>query len=290
MKRELGITVSIGVSWNKIFAKLGSDYKKPDAITVISRGNYQDLVWPLPAGDLLYVGPATQRKLYMYGIDRIGQLAQADPPILKGILGKLGLVLSLFARGADRTPVGHEGDETIVKSIGNSTTTPRDLVTDEDVAIVFYVLAESVAARLRESDFLCRVVEISLRDNKLSSLTRQKTLAVPTDITGELVQAALDLFHRHYAWQRPLRSIGLRACSLIGNHCAVQLDLFQDQVLREKWGRMDRTVDTIRRRFGYHAIERGIMHNDKMLSALDAKSDNIIHPHGYMEKGNHTGG
>ena len=149
IKRELGITVSIGVSWNKIYAKFGSDYKKPDAITVIDRNNYRNIVWKSPASDLLFVGRATQRKLLRYGILTIGDLAQADPAFLESVFGKIGLVLSVFARGEDQTPVAADRSEVPVKSIGNSTTTPRDLTTEQDVRMVVYMLAESVASRLR---------------------------------------------------------------------------------------------------------------------------------------------
>ena len=125
MKEELGVTVSIGVSWNKIFAKFGSDYKKPDAITVISPENYQEIVWRQPVEDLLYVGRATKRKLNGYGIMTIGQLAETDPELLHRWLGKMGYVLSMFANGQDQTPVNHEAYDVPIKSIGNSTTTPR---------------------------------------------------------------------------------------------------------------------------------------------------------------------
>ncbi len=143
IKFELGITVSIGVSWNKIFAKLGSDYKKPDAITQISRENYQQIVWPLPVEDLLYVGRATKRKLNLYGIHTIGDLAATDPKYLHSWLGKMGYVLSVFAKGDDQTPVSKEGTSAPIKSIGNSTTTPRDLVNNEDVAVIVYLLGYS---------------------------------------------------------------------------------------------------------------------------------------------------
>ena len=133
IKRELGITVSIGVSWNKIFAKFGSDYKKPDAITEITRDNYREIVWTKPVEDLLYVGPATQKKLHRYGIYTIGQLAACDDTFLKSTLGKMGLVLGAFANGTDQTPVSLENASAPIKSIGNSTTTFRDLTTDFDV-------------------------------------------------------------------------------------------------------------------------------------------------------------
>ena len=289
IKRELGITVSIGVSWNKIFAKLGSDYKKPDAITVISKENYKDIVWKLPASDLLYVGRSTEKKLRTLGILTIGQLAQADPKLLKSVFGKIGLVLSLFANGEDQTPVNRENIHAPIKSIGNSTTTPRDLETYEDVAIITYALSESVSARLRENNFACNVVEISVRDNELYSFTRQKKISNPTDITNEIAETALELFRENYKWEKPIRSIGVRASDLTNPSCATQLSLFVDEAYRDKLRRADRTVDEIRRRFGYKSIQRGLMYCDRTLSAVNAKEDNTVHPHGYMEGGNRTG-
>ena len=289
IKRELGITVSIGVSWNKIFAKLGSDYKKPDAITVISKENYKDIVWKLPASDLLYVGKSTEKKLRTLGILTIGQLAQADPKLLKSIFGKMGLVLSLFANGEDQTPVNKENIHAPIKSIGNSTTTPRDLETYEDVAIITYALSESVSARLRENNFACNVVEISVRDNELYSFTRQKKISNPTDITNEIAETALELFRENYKWEKPIRSIGVRASDLTNPCCATQLSLFIDEAYRDKLRRADRTVDEIRRRFGYKSIQRGLMYCDRTLSAVNAKEDHTVHPHGFMEGGNRTG-
>lgn len=289
IKQELGITVSIGVSWNKIFAKLGSDYKKPDAITVISKENYKDIVWKLPASDLLYVGKSTEKKLRTLGILTIGQLAQADPKLLKFIFGKMGLVLSLFANGEDQTPVNKENIHTPIKSIGNSTTTPRDLENYEDVAIITYALAESVSARLRENNFACNVVEISVRDNELYSFTRQKKISNPTDITNEIAETALELFRENYKWEKPIRSIGVRASDLTNPCCATQLSLFIDEAYRDKLRRADRTVDEIRRRFGFASIQRGLMYCDRALSKVNAKEEHNVHPHGYMESGNRTG-
>ena len=289
IKFELGITVSIGVSWNKIFAKLGSDYKKPDAITEINRGNYRQIVWPLPAEDLLFVGPATKRKLYDYGIRTIGQLAEADPGILYRGFGKMAYILHVFANGEDQTPVGREDTSAPIKSIGNSTTTPRDLVNESDVAIIVYLLAESVAARLRENHFKGDVVEISVRDKDLCSFTRQHKILMPTNITSEIAAAAMKLFRENYKWEKPIRSMGVRVSDLVLDDCPVQLDLFISQEQREKQHRVDVAVDTIRRRFGFYAIQRGLMYTDRKLAALNAREDNIVHPHGYMERGNRTG-
>lgn len=167
MKKELGITVSVGVSFNKIFAKLGSDYKKPDAITTMYEDEFQRKAWCLPVSDLLYVGNATNKKLYSMGIRTIGDLAESDETLLVRKLGKMGSILWAFANGYDESPVKLENTSAPVKSVGNSTTTPKDMETDEDVKIVLYILAESVAARLRENGFRCRTVEISVRDKEL---------------------------------------------------------------------------------------------------------------------------
>lgn len=171
MKSELGITVSIGVSFNKIFAKLGSDYKKPDAITTMYEDEFKSKAWVLPASELLYVGRSTTQKLTRLGIHTIGDLARTEEYLLESQLGKMGGILWAFANGFDDSPVKKENTHAPVKSIGNSTTTPRDLENDEDVKIVLYILAESVAARMRENGFKCRVVETSIRDNELLSFT-----------------------------------------------------------------------------------------------------------------------
>ena len=160
VKKELGITVSIGISWNKIFAKLGSDYKKPDGITEFNRTNYRELIWKLPVSDLLYVGRSTNRTLQKYGIRTIGELARTDPSFLERQLGKMGLVIFSFANGWDDSPVAAESYHAPIKSIGNSTTTPRNLECDQDVQIILMALAESVAARLRKHGFRCNVVSI----------------------------------------------------------------------------------------------------------------------------------
>ena len=170
IKYELGVTVSIGVSFNKIFAKLGSDMKKPDAVTVITKENFKDKVWSLPASDLLYVGSSTNKKLNNYCIRTIGDIANTQPEHLRKILGKWGEVLYLFANGLDCQPVASQNNNlSVIKSIGNSTTTPRDLIDDEDVKIVIYVLAESVSMRMRELVFMCKTIAFSVRYNELYS-------------------------------------------------------------------------------------------------------------------------
>ncbi|MGO5550641.1 DNA polymerase IV [Lachnospiraceae bacterium LCP19S3_B12] len=297
IKSELGITVSIGVSFNKIFAKLGSDYKKPDAITTMNKDEYQTKAWPLPVSDLLYVGSATTKKLYSMGITTIGGLAQTDEKILIGRIGKMGSILWSFANGYDDSPVKIENTSAPVKSVGNSTTTPKDMETDEDVKIVLYILAESVAARLRENGFRCRTVEISLRDKDLYHFSKQVKLKNASNITKEIAEAGYRLYKENYRlpvdeyekqhfspehFQKPLRSIGIRGTDLVTDYFWEQLDLFTDPGFREKQMKMDEAVDVIRRRFGFYSIQRGLMYRDRILSACDAKADHTVHPHGYF--------
>jgi len=218
MKSELGITVSIGVSFNKIFAKLGSDYKKPDAITTMYEDEFKSKAWELPASDLLYVGRSTNQKLARFGIKTIGDLAQTDEHLLMSQLGKMGGIFWAFANGYDDSPVKMEHTHAPIKSIGNSTTTPRDLETDEDVKIVLYILAESVAARLRDNGFKCRVVEISVRDNELYSFTRQHKIDHATNITGEIATEAYRIFKENYNWRKPIRSVGVRGADLVNDN------------------------------------------------------------------------
>ena len=297
MKKELGITVSVGVSFNKIFAKLGSDYKKPDAITTMNKDEYKEKAWPLPVSDLLYVGSATNKKLYSMGILTIGDLARTDETLLVRRFGKMGSILWAFANGYDDSPVKLENTSAPVKSVGNSTTTPKDMETDEDVKIVLYILAESVAARLRENGFRCRTVEISIRDKDLFHFSKQMKLKNASNITREIAEAGYKLYKENYRlpademelknsnpeyYQKPLRSIGIRGTDLVTDYFCEQLDMFMDPQFREKQMKMDEAVDIIRKRFGFYSIQRGLMYRDRILSACDAKSDHTVHPHGYF--------
>ena len=284
VKKELGITVSEGISWNKIYAKLGSDYKKPDAITEFNRENYKSLIWKLPVSDLLYVGRSTHRTLSKYGIHTIGDLACTDPDFLLKTLGKMGLVIHSFANGWDESPVATEGYSAPIKSIGNSTTTPRDLENDLDVQIIFMALAESVSARLRKHGFKCNTVAISIRDNGLYHFSRQMHLREPTDITDEIMKAAMELFRDNYDWSHPIRSLGVRGADLVTADIPVQMSLFMNEEKRARQEKMDKAVDEIRQRFGYFSIQRAFMYQDKILSKLDAQGSHTVHPVGYFAR------
>ncbi|AFA48288.1 DinB/UmuC family translesion DNA polymerase [Acetobacterium woodii] len=286
IQNELGITVSIGVSWNKIFAKFGSDYKKPNAITMITRDNYQKIVWPQEVGELLYVGRSTKKKLMKYGIYTIGQLAQTSRDFLVLQLGKMGAVLWQFANGLDDSPVKkfdehYNGNERMLKSIGNSITTPRDLKDFKDVNFIIYMLTESVAMRLRETGCFCLTVAIHIRNKELHSFTRQLKLEKPSDLTNEIAAAAIKLFKDNYDFSSDIRSMGVRVTDLVPNSIPIQLDVFDNEEKRVRQARLDDTVDGLRKRFGNLAVRRAVTIGDQM-SCLDPKKDHVIYPIGYF--------
>jgi DNA polymerase-4 len=285
--RELGLTVSIGLSWNKIFAKLGSDLKKPNACTSIPFERYKQIVWPLPVEELLYVGPATKKKFNNRAIFTIGDLANTKPEYLKNMLGKVGLVLHAYANGEDKTPVSNTEYVPPIKSIGNSSTAPRDLETDQDVKIMLYALSESVGARLMEQKLYAQVVEFSYVGTNLSfHATRQMKLARPTNISGEIAEAAFELFKRHHGhWPAPLRKIGVRGSSLIPISSPRQLDLFVDELRRANMEELEAAIFSIRNRFGNKAVQRCTMLMDRGLSKLDARKNHTVYPAGVFREG-----
>lgn len=281
IRRELGLTVSVGVSFNKVFAKLGSDMKKPDATTVITPENYRERAWSLPVSDLLYVGPATTRKLNQYGITTIGELARANLDLLYWLLGKNGIMLHQFANGQDRSGVRRYYAVPPMKSIGNSTTAPWDLVSEDDVKITLMALCESVGARLREQNCLCSTVTLGIRDNRLLSYDRQARLPYPTGNTLDIWKAAMELFRRHHTGGEPVRSLSVKASGLAPADGVVQLSLFPEMQKAQRRSDIDRTLDKIRGKYGYRSIRRAIALVDPALD-LDAKGEHIIHPAGFL--------
>lgn len=280
VKSQLGITVSVGVSFNKVFAKLGSDYKKPDAVTVIDESNYKDIAWSLPCGDLLMVGRSAQKKLNAYGINTIGDLADTDVAVLKSLFGKNGEMLHSFANGTECSPVRHKDEISDVKSVGNSTTAPRDLVNEEDVKTVFRVLCESVSTRLREKGLKGRVVTIYVRDKELSSFSRQMKIPANTDISTEIFYYAMKLFCTNYFWNKPIRSLGVSASDFDVTY--EQFDFEKTVENREKQERLETAVDSLRRRFGNYCIGRACQLKDTELSKFNPHEEHIIHPVGFF--------
>lgn len=272
VKRETGLTVSVGVSWNKILAKLGSDYKKPDAVTVIDREHFHDMVWPLPASDMLMVGRSTTRALNRMGIYTVGELAKSDAELLRARFGKMGVMLHSYANGLDSSKVRRVGEAQPPKSIGNSTTLPADVKDTEEAHRVILMLAESVGARLRHEGFMCRTVEISLRTTDLEWSSHRMRLRYATDITAELYEYGMSLLAECHEFPTPLRSMGLRALELVHSDMPEQVDILIDYVNKEKQQKIDAAVDKIRGKYGNSLIQRasifGAIPDDFGFSAL----------------------
>ena len=278
VREELGITISVGVADNKIFSKLGSDLKKPDATTAIPPREFERIVWPLPVQELLYVGPSTRRRLAELGVHTIGDLAQCDERVLLRKLGKNGLTLKRYASGQDRSPVMPVDHSAAVKSIGNSTTPPHDLACMDDARCIFYLLAESVATRLREGGFRARCVSIHARSTSLVTHSAQLTLDHPTHLTDELAAAALSLFSDRFAHSFPYRSVGLCCTMLSPDDEPIQLDFMGEASRRLNVEQLERTIDSLRRRFGHQIVKRGIVLADTGYARINPVEDHTVHP------------
>ncbi len=253
VREETGLTISVGVSWNKIFAKLGSDYKKPDATTVISRENYRELVWPMEVGALLYVGNSARAALGELGIQTIGQLAAADPERLARRLGKLGRELSTYARGEENSPVRSAYEKREVKSVGNGTTFPRDLTGFEEIAAGIAPLAEQVARRLRKHGLWCRTVQLQIKDTRFRVISRQKPLERPSHLSGEIREAAVALAKESWNPAVPVRMLTVTGANLVdAGGLEEQLSLFADparEARRQKQEALEQTLDSLKSRY-----------------------------------------
>ncbi len=260
IRTELGLTLSVGVSFNKVFAKLGSDYRKPDATTVIPPEDWQRIVWPLPVGALLFAGPASQRVLAQYGIRTIGQLAQTAPELPERLLGKLGRQLWSYANGLDSASVRPQHEKELVKSIGNSFTFRDDLTSRQQVRRGLALLSDSVATRLRQQGLYCGAVQVGLRDPSFRNISRQKQLPHSTHLMRELLAAAMELTEQVWRPPSPLRLLSVTALELTDRwETYEQVDLFapQQPALDAKRERLEQTMDAIRRKYGSQAITFG---------------------------------
>lgn len=254
VKAEVGLTVSIGVSFNKVFAKLGSDMKKPDAVTEIRPDSFKNQVWPLPASDLLYVGRATAEKLSRYGIHTIGDLAQTDRDFLMRMLGANGSKLWAFANGLDNSRVMPCEYEAPIKSVGHGITCTEDLVSEHEVRQVFLELSQEVGLKLRKNKLAATGVRISVRDDTLAHRQYQCKLPYPTQSYLEISHAGAVLFNRRYNWAHNIRSLTISAIDLVPGDTPIQLDLWTDFSRHTRRIRLEETVEDIRRRFGMQAI------------------------------------
>lgn len=254
VKSELGIFLSVGVSFNKVFAKLGSDMKKPDAITVISYDNFKDKIWGLPCSDIIGVGRATNAKLKKYSINTIGELAQTSPEFLKRLLGICGVYLWRYANGLDDSPVHHQSYCREIKSVGNSTTCPFDLSDDDQVWRVMYKLSQSVCERLRAHDLAANGVQISIKTPDMRVTEYQTHLYSPIKSSLYLCKTGFDLFKKHFFWDSKIRAVGIRAINLSYNSDEKQLTLLDDNKKIEKFEKLEEVGDTLKKRYGNDII------------------------------------
>lgn len=258
VKNELGLTVSIGVSFNKVFAKLGGDLKKPDAITVIPYTEYKNIVWPLKISCLLGIGPNTEKKLHNIGIFTIGNLAATNPAVLKSFLGKNGELLGNLANGHDPSPVKHLTFRNIPKSIGRSNTFIKDTTSSLVIRSLLFSLSDEIASILRTECLEAKTVQIFVRHNDFSSNVFQTILKHPTQLSTVIAKEGMLLFQKHGCYDRPIRAAGIRVLDLCEKHSAYQLDIFDNPEKETKLLTIENCVDTIRNRFGKQSVSRAV--------------------------------
>lgn len=254
VREELGLTVSIGVSYNKIFAKLGSDMKKPDAITQIRREEVRDKIWPLDCSEMIYCGQATTAKLAKYGIHTIGQVAETDPAFLKHLLGVNGLALWRFANGTDTSRVMHKDFVSPVKSIGHGITCIADLDGEEEVWRVILELSQDIGHRLRVHELSARGVQVYVRGNDLLGSQFQCKLPFTTQLPSEIANAAFRVFRERYRWSSKVRAVTVRAIDLVPQTSPNQLSIFINAEKLDRRERLQDAIEELRGRFGKTAI------------------------------------
>lgn len=283
VKKELGLTVSCGVSFNKVFAKLGSDLKKPDGTSVIGKADYKTVVGGLPVEDLLFVGKATTQKLRGMGITTIGRLAEAEDAKLISVFGKVGEMLLRYARGLDEEPVKHMDDKREYKSIGNSSTYPEDVQSLRKIERLLYVLAESVAARLRESgQGLADTVHLWVRFSNMADFSVQQKVR-HTALCGEIAAHAFRLFKANVPEPFSVRALGITVSGF--DNGASQITLDETNGDYRKREAVERAVDEIRKKHGYDKIQRAIVAEDPTLMHTDIKNSHVIKPANFEDRG-----
>lgn len=271
IKLELGLTISVGVSFNKVFAKLGSDMKKPDAITVIEKDTFKDKIWQLPASDLLGVGRATIKKLNYYGIYTIKDLAITSKDFLNKVLGKNGILLWKYANGTENSLVKPNDFEVPIKSVGHGITTVRDLENNNDVWPVILELTQDIGMKLRKYKKYAAGIAIVVRSNELHHQTWQMQLPQQTNSALYLAKKAYALFCENYNWNCDIRSITVRAINLVSENTPQQIDLFSESQNVDKMEQLEIVVDKIRERFGKDIIKNAVLCQDIGMKSMTAK-------------------
>ncbi|MFA6866104.1 MAG: DNA polymerase IV [Clostridia bacterium] len=256
IKKEIGLTVSVGVSFTKIFAKIGSDYKKPDATTVITKENYKDIIWNLNVEEMLFVGRSVKAKLQKLGIKKIGQLANMPIKDLKDLFGKVGEKIYNSANGIEDEGVKLYTDKHIPESVSNGTTPVHDITNTKDATSLIYSLCEIIAYRLRQNNLVAQGVAIHIRDTDLCSMTRQEKLISPTSNSSVISQKALEILGKHYSFSEnlPLRAITIATYGLISASDMVQLSFIEDNHNCQ----IDKNIDNLRKKYGFNVLKLGV--------------------------------
>ncbi|MGI6700989.1 MAG: DNA polymerase Y family protein [Christensenellales bacterium] len=271
---ETGVTISVGVSFTKSFAKLGSDMKKPNATTEILHHSFREKIWHLPAEELIMVGPKTASKLKKLNINTIGDLALADPSLMKKIFGIVGLQLVNSANGIEDTAVRMYYDKIVPKSVGHSTTTPRDMTTRDELKAVVFSLSDQVAYRLRRLGLKARGVSLYVRNKKLEFSGRQISLPSVTSNGRDIGSTAMRLFDSEFNIDTPLRLAGVSAFNLIRATDLNQISFFDREIALK--ARLDDSLDYLKEKYGHNIIRRGIVMTD--LDLTDIFSDREFLP------------
>ena len=265
VREETGLTISVGVSFCKVFAKLGSDYKKPDATTVFDRDNWREIIFPMDISNLLYVGRSAKKTLNDLGIKTIGQLALTDEKLLVSQLGKLGHQLKIYASGQDNSPVKsiYETDE--VKSVGNGRTFSHDLVGEDEIRHSIRSLCDSIARRMRAHGMKCTTIQVQIKDPNFRVIQRQKKLEKPTYISREIHNTAMEIIRESWNLKLPIRMITVTGSNLIKeDEINEQISLFDmPDERREKAERLEKTLDNIKNKFGKDVFKISERREDK---------------------------
>ena len=278
-KDELGLTVSIGVSFNKIFAKLGSDMKKPDAITQITVEDFKEKVWPLPCSDLLYCGRATTAKLSHIGVRTIGDLAKLPPDLLQRKFGKNGVQLWRYANGLDTSRVAHQDYTAPAKSVGHGITCKADVENEDEAHKVIVSLSQDIGYKLRLMNQRAKGVALYVRDNQLLGYGWQAVLPVATQDEATIANMAYRLLQDKYPWRYHIRQLTVSAINLECTDVPTQTSMFYDYEGHERKSRLNHTIDEIRNKFGKSSIFPALILDE---SRMPRHADRDIIMPGYM--------
>jgi len=266
IKEELGITISVGVSFNKVFAKLGSDYKKPDATTVITRENFKEIVYPLPVSDLLFAGKKTALQLEKINIETIGDLAKTDKEIIIKLLGKNGEMLITYARGEDQSPVIPQTDERDLKSVGNGITFKYDLLGEEQIKQGIHVLSESVSTRMKRKKVKCTTIRIQIKGTDFKTVSRQRAIETPTNLEKTLRDVSYELLSEIWDIKKPIRALTITGANLVSDSTGEQITLFEEES-SEKRENLEETIIELRKKYGFNAVKTAdILENDLIIT------------------------